>query len=39
MYGTQTVIAMNPYSVEFENDVEMYGTQTLENSDTSLGRV
>ena len=28
MYGTQTSILRMRHIVEFENDVEMYGTQT-----------
>ena len=29
MYGTQTCIPFDIYKAVFENDVEMYGTQTF----------
>ena len=29
MYGTQTKLKCSGYDLSFENDVEMYGTQTL----------
>ena len=29
MYGTQTIMFVTAYGRKFENDVKMYGTQTL----------
>ena len=31
MYGTQTTVSISVFNGAFENDVEMYGTQTYIN--------
>ncbi len=32
MYGTQTIKVKDSINLEFENDVKMYGTQTIEQA-------
>ena len=32
MYGTQTIKVNDSINLEFENDVKMYGTQTIEQA-------